>query len=127
MDKWPDVLRRYVEGLKHHDVEAIAATVAENLAFITEKRVINKLQFLAMLRALYTAFPDWRYEYRLVDGHAAPDVAAGQLDFETVLQCICVIVIPLFDKWAYQSRLVDPLIGILRLGGPDHNSAEGRN
>jgi predicted ester cyclase len=59
----PAVLLRYVDGLQTHDVDKIAATVAEDLVFISATRRLDKPQFLAMLRALYTGFPDWSYAY----------------------------------------------------------------
>ena len=64
----PPVLNRYINGLKAHDVDAIAATVSEDLAFVSAGRTLDKPQFLAMLRALYTAFPDWHYD------HAPPEI-----------------------------------------------------
>jgi predicted ester cyclase len=59
----PAVLLDYVEGLKTHDVERVARTVADDLLFVAATRVLTKSQFLAMLRALYAGFPDWRYEH----------------------------------------------------------------
>jgi len=57
----PAVLLRYVDGLQTHDVDKIAGTVADDLVFISATRRLDKPQFLAMLRALYTGFPDWSY------------------------------------------------------------------
>lgn len=59
----PTVLLTYIEGLKAHDVPAIAETVAEELAFISATRTLNKAEFLKMLNALYTGFPDWHYDH----------------------------------------------------------------
>jgi predicted ester cyclase len=59
----PAVLLDYIEGLKTHDVDRIAGNVADDLVFVAATRRLDKTQFLAMLRALYTGFPDWRYEY----------------------------------------------------------------
>jgi predicted ester cyclase len=59
----PPVLLRYVDGLKTHDVALVADTVADDLVFIAATRRLDKPQFLAMLRALYTGFPDWSYAY----------------------------------------------------------------
>ena len=56
-------MRTYFEGLKNHDVDTIANLVAADLAFVTATRVLTKEQFLGLLRALYTGFPDWHYEY----------------------------------------------------------------
>ena len=67
----PTVLRTYIEGLKAHNVYAIAGTVADALAFVTVTTTLNKNQFLAMLRALYAGFPDWHYD------HDAPEVRDG--------------------------------------------------
>jgi hypothetical protein len=52
-------------GLKSHDVDAIAETVADDLAFITPTRTLSQDQFLKMLRGLYRGFPDWHYENEL--------------------------------------------------------------
>ncbi len=59
----PAALLAYVEGLKAHDVNKVAGTVAEDLAFVAATRTLDKAQFLAMLRALYTGFPDWHYDH----------------------------------------------------------------
>jgi hypothetical protein len=64
----PPILVRYIEGLKAHDVQAIAATLDADLAFRLPDRTLDKSRFLEMLRALYRAFPDWRYE------HETPEV-----------------------------------------------------
>jgi len=58
----PDVLYRYMAGLATHDVDLVATTVADSLEFVAATRRLAKADFLAMLRALYTGFPDWRYE-----------------------------------------------------------------
>lgn len=67
----PAALTSYIAGLKAHDVDRIASTVAEELAFVSSGRTLNKPEFLAMLRALYAAFPDWQYDHdppETVDG-----------------------------------------------------------
>jgi predicted ester cyclase len=58
----PPVLLTYIAGLKAHDVDAITTTVAEDLRFIMAASTRDKGQFLSFLRAVYTAFPDWRYD-----------------------------------------------------------------
>lgn len=72
MSDIPAVLEAYMQGLKSHDVAQVAETVAENLAFVTPQRTLSKPQFLAMLTALYAAFPDWHYE------HDEPEVLPGR-------------------------------------------------
>jgi predicted ester cyclase len=67
MDDLPSVMASYCEGLRAHDVDRIASTVADNLAFVLPERCLDKVQFLAMLRALYAAFPDWHYENEPVE------------------------------------------------------------
>ncbi len=59
----PPVLLRYIAGLQAHDVTAIAATVADGVAFHAAERTLTKQQFLAFLTALYAAFPDWHYDH----------------------------------------------------------------
>jgi predicted ester cyclase len=63
MQAVPNALTTYVEGLKAHDIDKIASTVSDDLAFIAATRTLDKPQFLAMLRALYTGFPDWNYDH----------------------------------------------------------------
>lgn len=63
MNEIPVVLRSYMEGLKAHDVDRIDGTVADDLGFVTATATLNKGQFLQMLRALYTGFPDWHYDH----------------------------------------------------------------
>lgn len=69
----PPVLRSYINGLKTHDVQMVASAVSEDLAFVSLGRTLNKSQFLDMLRALYTAFPDWHYD------HSQPEVREGDI------------------------------------------------
>lgn len=59
----PAVLRTYIDALKGHDVDAIAGTVSDDLAFVTPARTLDRDQFLQMLRALYAGFPDWHYDH----------------------------------------------------------------
>jgi hypothetical protein len=59
----PAVIDAYIQGLETHDVARIAGTVADDLAFVTPARTLDKGQFLAMLRALYAGFPDWHYDH----------------------------------------------------------------
>ena len=63
MDEVPAVMDDHIERLKAHDVERIAGTVADDLAFVTPTTVLGKEQFLPMLRALYAGFPDWHYDH----------------------------------------------------------------
>ena len=69
MKEIPAVLRTHISGLKAHDVDAIADTVAADLAFVTPTRTLNKGQFLQMLRALYAAFADWHYDHEEPEWH----------------------------------------------------------
>jgi len=59
----PPVLLTYVEGLKTHDIRKIAATMADDLKFISATRILDKEPALKMLTALYAGFPDWSYAY----------------------------------------------------------------
>ena len=68
MSAIPAVVQRYMEGLKRHNVEGIAETVSDDLAFVTPAKTLTKSQFLQMLRALYAGFPDWHYQ------HGPPEV-----------------------------------------------------
>jgi hypothetical protein len=60
----PPVIQRYIEGLKAHDVDRVASTVADDLAFVTPARIMTKAEFLGFLRALYAGFPDWHYDHK---------------------------------------------------------------
>lgn len=66
-DRIPEALSSYVNALRDHDVDGVANTVADNVLFISATRFLDKSQFLAMLRALYTAFPDWKYEHDCIE------------------------------------------------------------
>jgi predicted ester cyclase len=68
MTQVPLVLHSYIDGLKTHDVTKVAFAVSEDLVFVSAGRTLNKSQFLEMLQALYSAFPDWRYD------HSDPEV-----------------------------------------------------
>jgi len=59
----PQVLKRYMEGLKTHDVALIGQTVADDVKFVSAAATLDKDQFLDMLRALYRGFPDWHYKH----------------------------------------------------------------
>ena len=77
----PPVLLDYIQGLAAHDVERVAGTVADDLRFVAATRVLDKPQFLAMLRALYTGFPDWHYDHDPIEARAdllCREVAAGR-------------------------------------------------
>jgi SnoaL-like domain len=63
MTRIPAAMHTYIEGLKAHDVERIASVVADDLDFVTPARILNKEQFLDLLRALYAGFPDWHYDH----------------------------------------------------------------
>src|SRR5262245_49906531 len=65
----PPVLLAYIDGLKTHDVAKIADTVSDDLEFVSANRTLSKPQFLKMLTALYTGFPDWSYDYDTVERH----------------------------------------------------------
>jgi SnoaL-like domain len=71
----PGALMEYVGGLETHDVGKIATTVADDLVFISATRVLDKVQFLKMLTALYTGFPDWKYEYDEVENRGQGNYA----------------------------------------------------
>ena len=71
----PRVLSEYVAGLARHDIDKIAATVSDDLLFISATRILGKLQFLDMLNALYTGFPDWNYEYDEIEDRGLDNYA----------------------------------------------------
>ena len=54
---------RYVAGLRAHDVDAIGATVSDDLRFVAATKTLDKPAFLSMVGALYAGFPDWSYDY----------------------------------------------------------------
>ncbi|MGH8679856.1 MAG: hypothetical protein ACREUQ_16115 [Burkholderiales bacterium] len=63
----PAVILDYIEGLKSHDIGRIAASCAEDLCFVSATRMLDKVQFLKMLAALYGGFPDWTYAYDQIE------------------------------------------------------------
>ncbi len=63
MKSIPSVILTYIEGLTCRDVNKIAGTVAEDLRVVTPLAVLTREQFLTFLGALYSAFPDWRYDH----------------------------------------------------------------
>jgi hypothetical protein len=63
MKSIPPVLLPYIERLETHDVDKIAATLADDLRVVTPGTVVEKERFLSFLRALYAAFPDWTYDH----------------------------------------------------------------
>jgi predicted ester cyclase len=63
----PQVLLDYVAGLRSHDVDKVASTVADDLHFISATRILDRQQFLAMLAALYGGFPDWTYKFDTIE------------------------------------------------------------
>jgi len=65
----PEVFLRYIEGLKTHDVEKIAGTVSDELRFISATRTLGKPDFVKMIAALYTGFPDWHYDHDPIEWH----------------------------------------------------------
>jgi predicted ester cyclase len=69
----PPVLWTYLLGLKRHDIDTIAETVSDDLAFVTPTKTLTKGQFLQMLRALYAGFPDWHYQ------HGPPELREGMI------------------------------------------------
>jgi hypothetical protein len=71
----PGAIADYVEGLKRHQVASIAATVAEDLRFVTTRKVMTKPEFLAFLTALYTGFPDWHYDHDPIETRADGTIA----------------------------------------------------
>jgi predicted ester cyclase len=71
----PAVLREYVAGLAAHDADKVANTLSDNLLFFTATRVLDKTEFLAMLNALYTAFPDWHYEHEGIENRGQGNYA----------------------------------------------------
>src|SRR3954464_2784306 len=67
----PEVFLRYIEGLKTHDVEKIAGTVSDDLRFISATRTLGKPDFVKMIAALYTGFPDWHYHHDPIEWDGA--------------------------------------------------------
>ena len=62
MPEVPPALELYMAGLRSHDIGRIGDSFADDIRFVTPARTMERDDILAFLRALYTAFPDWRYE-----------------------------------------------------------------
>ncbi len=71
----PQCLLDYVAGLHQHDVEAVAATLANHLMFVSATRILDKPQFLAMLTALYGGFPDWHHGHDPIENRGEGNYA----------------------------------------------------
>ena len=71
----PQVLLDYVEGLKNHDVDQIASTLAEDVQFISATRILGKKPCLGMLGALYSGFPDWDYKFDEIENRGQGNYA----------------------------------------------------
>ena len=56
-------LSTYVEGLKAHDICAIAKTLSEEVKFVTQAKTMDKTSILEFLAALYAGFPNWSYDH----------------------------------------------------------------
>jgi hypothetical protein len=116
----PQVLIDYVSSLVDHDLDGIAATLAEDLIFVSATRILDKQQFIAMLSALYAGFRDWNHGHEGIEGRSEGNYVGsglggrwGQalvfarsfsacfinlltLDTDSPISCaICVIVMPL--------------------------------
>jgi hypothetical protein len=63
MNVIPLVLLQYMQGLKTHDLNLIALSVADEARVVLPKGALAKSGFLAFLTALYAAFPDWDYKH----------------------------------------------------------------
>lgn len=57
----PQVFLDYVSSLVDHDTSGVAATLADDMMFISATRILDKQQFISMLNALYAGFPDWNH------------------------------------------------------------------
>jgi predicted ester cyclase len=75
MSAIPAALSSYVEGLQRRDVARIATTVHDDLFFISATRILDRTQFLRMLTALYTGFPDWTYQYDEIEDRGQSNYA----------------------------------------------------
>ena len=73
--KIPQVLLDYISGLVSHDVARITPTISDDLLFISATRVLGKVQFLEMLNALYSGFPDWTHEYDEIEDRGQDNYA----------------------------------------------------
>lgn len=71
----PQALLDYIAGLASHDVAKVGSTVTDDLAFVSAGRTLSKPQFLSMLTALYTGFPDWNYAYDEIEDRGHGDYA----------------------------------------------------
>lgn len=59
----PEALELYMDGLKSHDIEKIAASFAPQIQFVTPAKSMGHDDILAFLSALYRGFPDWSYQH----------------------------------------------------------------
>ena len=71
----PQVFLDYVSSLVDHDTRGVAATLADNMMFISATRILDKQQFVGMLNALYAGFPDWNHGYEEIENRGEGNYA----------------------------------------------------
>src|SRR5260370_26326596 len=99
----PRVIEDYVDGLKQQDVAKVGATVADNLAFVTTRKTMNKREFLAFLTALYSGFPDWHYNHDPIEVRSDGSIAIKWRQGGTHS---ARLALPGFDEVAATNRVV---------------------
>jgi predicted ester cyclase len=58
-----EVMERYLAALAAHDVDQVETLTTDDLRFVTEEGDLRRSAYLETLRALFAAFPDWRFDH----------------------------------------------------------------
>ena len=57
------VMERHLAALSEHDLAQLDAQTTDDLRFFTPLGELSKPEYLELMRGLFAAFPDWRFEH----------------------------------------------------------------
>lgn len=57
------VVQAYLKALDAHDLKQIDELVSDELEFVTPVEPMHKKDFLPFMAALFTGFPDWKFNH----------------------------------------------------------------
>ena len=64
MSEAEQVVRSYFDALEAKDLVRVDAVVSPDLVFVTPLKPLGKQDLLRLLRAVFDAFPDWRFDHQ---------------------------------------------------------------
>ena len=71
----PQTLSNYLAALKRHDLAGIEAALTHDCQFIGASRILSRQNFLDMMKALYTGFPDWDHGFQSIEDRSSGNYA----------------------------------------------------